>query len=577
MFRIKTLVFTLAALLASVSFSPVTRAQWPYQTATAYVVSGKDTIRIKGWNFWPGAEQISNTNRSASVAGPENFQVKLVTKFRRKGDTIERKASKILTMDNDANANGASSAGALAVPFGALAGKGRTVFDANATMNTKTITALSLANPTVVTAAGHALTTGDLVNITGTNSIPGADGLWYVTVINANTFSIPLNVTTAGTTGTMNQSRTLTSATALFSSQDIGKNITVSTGGIVCRAPVVPVSITAFTIANPSVVTTALPHGFSTGDVVTFSGSTSTPVTDGDHAITVIDSTHFSIPINVTVTGTALATDTYNYPCQGPRFPIGTMYQGTIIGVTNSTTATVKPSFAVTPGGSATLKIEPALLADDGTGEVGEATLTGVDLNFWQGIPKPGQSEFEVELNNNDWNAHEGISLWGKCYLEPSGHLSWPYGRKCSGSLDGHGWTRIFTVPNPAVQTSWTYTCPTNAHCAIRSIRSMLTSDANVANRVAVFQIDDGSTNIPWSWVSTIPQTANQTVLYEGFCVASPRNYAQGVGATLHQVFDFPCDIELSENWRFRAAFSGLAATDQFSVIVLHVEQKIAE
>ena len=63
--------------------------------------------------------------------------------------------------------------------------------------------------------------------------------------------------------------------------------------------------ITANSLANPTVVTTAVAHGLTTGDLVFFSGSNSTPVIDGSRAVTVISTTTFSVPVNVTVAGTA--------------------------------------------------------------------------------------------------------------------------------------------------------------------------------------------------------------------------------------------------------------------------------
>lgn len=65
------------------------------------------------------------------------------------------------------------------------------------------------------------------------------------------------------------------------------------------------IPITSNSIANPTVVTTAVPHGRATGDVVLISGVTgSTPTINGAQTITVIDATHFSVPVNVTVAGT---------------------------------------------------------------------------------------------------------------------------------------------------------------------------------------------------------------------------------------------------------------------------------
>ena len=66
---------------------------------------------------------------------------------------------------------------------------------------TGAITAISVADPTVITSASHELQSGRVVNIASSNSIPVINGEHVVTVINANTFSIDENVTTAGTTG----------------------------------------------------------------------------------------------------------------------------------------------------------------------------------------------------------------------------------------------------------------------------------------------------------------------------------------------------------------------------------------
>ncbi len=75
-----------------------------------------------------------------------------------------------------------------------------TAEDADAT----TITNISVANPTVITAASHGLQTGQEVTIAGsTGGTPTINGSRTVTVISANTFSIPVNVSVAGTGGTV--------------------------------------------------------------------------------------------------------------------------------------------------------------------------------------------------------------------------------------------------------------------------------------------------------------------------------------------------------------------------------------
>jgi hypothetical protein len=64
------------------------------------------------------------------------------------------------------------------------------------------ITANSLANPTVVTSAAHGLPAGTTnIVIGGSNSTPTIDGARTATYVGANTFSVPVNVTVAGTSG----------------------------------------------------------------------------------------------------------------------------------------------------------------------------------------------------------------------------------------------------------------------------------------------------------------------------------------------------------------------------------------
>lgn len=65
------------------------------------------------------------------------------------------------------------------------------------------------------------------------------------------------------------------------------------------------IPITSNTIANPTIVLTPVPHSLVTGQVVLVSGVvTSTPTINGQQTVTVIDATHFSVPVNVTVAGT---------------------------------------------------------------------------------------------------------------------------------------------------------------------------------------------------------------------------------------------------------------------------------
>lgn len=67
-----------------------------------------------------------------------------------------------------------------------------------------TISAISLANPSVIAAAAHGLTVGRTVtiNVAGSNSTPSIDGPQQVYVVDASHLKTTVNVTVAGTAGT---------------------------------------------------------------------------------------------------------------------------------------------------------------------------------------------------------------------------------------------------------------------------------------------------------------------------------------------------------------------------------------
>jgi hypothetical protein len=67
----------------------------------------------------------------------------------------------------------------------------------------------------------------------------------------------------------------------------------------------VAIPITSNSIANPTVVTTTVAHGLTTGQVVLIAGvSTSDPTINGERTVTVISPTTFSVALNVTTGGT---------------------------------------------------------------------------------------------------------------------------------------------------------------------------------------------------------------------------------------------------------------------------------
>jgi hypothetical protein len=64
------------------------------------------------------------------------------------------------------------------------------------------------------------------------------------------------------------------------------------------------ITITSSSIADPTVITTAVDHGLLTGDTVIIDGHTSvTPEIDGEHVVTVTAEDTFTIDVNVTADG----------------------------------------------------------------------------------------------------------------------------------------------------------------------------------------------------------------------------------------------------------------------------------
>jgi hypothetical protein len=63
--------------------------------------------------------------------------------------------------------------------------------------------------------------------------------------------------------------------------------------------------ITGATVAASSVVTTSTAHGLTSGQTAAIGGSNTTPTIDGNRVVTVLSSTTFTVPVTVTVAGTA--------------------------------------------------------------------------------------------------------------------------------------------------------------------------------------------------------------------------------------------------------------------------------
>jgi hypothetical protein len=142
----------------------------------------------------------------------------------------------------------------------------------------------SIANPTVVTTlAPHGLTTGDRIFFTAsTTSSPllTATPHQVVTVITPTTFSVPVNVTVAGTAGAYDYS--------------------------ILSIPTTPGAAPLINVGRA--------HGLRVGDTVTIVASGSTPSLDGAQVVTAVDSaTAFRVLTSATPTTVAGSTTAAHY------------------------------------------------------------------------------------------------------------------------------------------------------------------------------------------------------------------------------------------------------------------------
>ena len=231
------------------------------------------------------------------------------------------------------------------------------------TISGLTIASSTVANPTVITTERHHLDTGDTVTITGSNTTPTINGTHTVTVISPTTFSIPVNVTNAGTAGHVVCNNHITATEAMSPSGnaawredkgiidgrffhynldvrwDIAEVLAtiakptaeyttiaeyddvhlfddypfrdlVSLDSSRVKKQGAAFGINSATVANPTVLTasataggTTANHNLQTGDQIFLTSTNSTPSLDGVHTVTRINATTVSIPVNVTSAG----------------------------------------------------------------------------------------------------------------------------------------------------------------------------------------------------------------------------------------------------------------------------------
>ncbi len=164
------------------------------------------------------------------------------------------------------------------------------------------ITAISVANPTQITSANHGLNNGQTITITNSNSTPSVNGSYTVTVVDANNFTIPVDVTIAGSQG-------------LFTANNVISNITFYSTG------------------QAQIETVAQNNYLSVNQTVTITGSNCSPSIDGTYQIIgILGNNSFLIYANVDPSAPGTA-GVYTCPNQ---FQIGLTDTATATNLVNS-------------------------------------------------------------------------------------------------------------------------------------------------------------------------------------------------------------------------------------------------
>lgn len=175
--------------------------------ATATVsVEFQDRFSVGGVNYWAGSAEDSATNTF------------LLYNSSTPGTNINETAINLIRLINTSPSNTTVYAyytsGIEDLP-GQILFEERTIggdsFSATSTSgtsfspplpNSNLISSISVDDPTVITSVGHGLVSGNNITIYNSDSTPTINGARTVTVLTSDTFTVPVEVTIAGNTGT---------------------------------------------------------------------------------------------------------------------------------------------------------------------------------------------------------------------------------------------------------------------------------------------------------------------------------------------------------------------------------------
>jgi hypothetical protein len=135
----------------------------------------------------------------------------------------------------------------------------------------------------------------------------------------------------------------------------------------------------------------------------------------------------------------------------------------------------------------------------------------------------------------------------------------------------GPGLARSVTVANPAAGADWSVTVPAGASFAVNSVSATLVTSAGGSARVATLVITDAGGNVVFNGPATASQNASSTENYTWS--NAPSTPPAGATST---VGPLPAGLRLGPGWTLKTVTSGIQAGDQWSAIVLSVQQYAA-
>lgn len=202
--------------------------------------------------------------------------------------------------------------------------------------------------------------------------------------------------------------------------------------------------------------------------------------------------------------------------------------------------------------------------------DLGEGFLLNVAIRATTGAPRRGQVYAILEVVRGLGATVQAVGVLWEGYVTATTPAGWP-GTPASSSSEGPGVIRAVSGTNQGAGTDWTETVPTNARWRLLGLRTLLSTDATVANRFARFHVDDG-TNVIWHSDPPAAQTASLTWAY-AVGDGSPRLAVVDLAAN----WAMPRDLHLMGGFRLRAATVNLQAGDDWERPELLVEELIED